>query len=303
MDRNARELGVTAVGQASGKVILLGEHAVVFGHPALAAALPFGVRMEAERASGGVVLVGDVPSDPRVGEAISLISTTMGCSGARVSVSSKLPAGGGLGSSAAFAVALARVLGALGGDVDRAKVVEAVFASERLFHGQPSGVDQAACSQNGVILFRRGEPAAIRTLRPGRAFRIVLGLTGKMRLTGAKVASLSAKRANDPERFDPLIERLGGLAVEGAKDLESADFHSLGERMNEAHGLLAGCELSCPELDEIVRVSRNAGAWGAKLTGAGGGGAAVALVEEPEPIVRAIQRAGFEARVVVLGET
>lgn len=295
---------MTSVGYASGKVILLGEHSVVFGHPAIAAALPFGVRMEAERADGGVVLVGeDVPSDPRVAEATARIAATMGCSGARVSVSSALPAGGGLGSSAAFAVALARALGGLGGEVDPSKVVDAVFASERLFHGQPSGVDQAACSQDGVIWFRRGEPADIRTLRPPRPFRVVLGLTGKMRLTGAKVASLSAKRSEDPERWNPLIDRLGDLAVEGASDLESGDFLQLGERMNEAHGLLFNCELSSPELDEIVRVARNAGALGAKLTGAGGGGAAVALVDDPEPVVNAIEHAGFEARVVVLGES
>lgn len=295
---------MTATGYASGKVILLGEHAVVFGHSALAAALPFGVRMQASPASEGVTLTGkDVPSDPRVAEATARIAAVMNCSGARVAVASELPAGGGLGSSAAFAVALARALGALGGRVESEKVVEAVFASERLFHGRPSGVDQAACSQTGVILFRRGEPAEIRTVKPKRCFRLVLGLTGKARLTGSKVASLSVKRAENPACWDPLLERLGVLAEEGAKDLESGDLPSLGQRMNEAHGLLARCELSSPELDEIVRAARNAGALGAKLTGAGGGGAAVALVEEPESVVRAIERAGFETRVVVLGET
>lgn len=293
-----------SVGSASGKVILLGEHAVVFGHPALAAALPFGVRMEAERANGGVVLVGDdVPSDPRVAEATSRIATAMGCGGARVFVSSELPAGGGLGSSAAFAVALARALGGLGGNVDASAVTEAVYASEQLFHGQASGVDQAACSQSGLILFKCGEPAEIRTIQPRAPFRVVLGLTGKMRLTGAKVASLRAKQTDDPTRWNPLIKRLGDLASDGAGDVVSGDLRALGERMNEAHGLLSRCELSSTELDEIVRVARSAGALGAKLTGAGGGGAAVALVDEPEPVVQAIERAGFEARVVVLGES
>lgn len=302
MDSNARGVCVTAVGTAGGKLILLGEHSVVFGHPALAAALPFGVRMEAEPADDGVVLVGaDIPADPRVAEATARIAAIVGVTGARVRVTSELPAGGGLGSSAAFAVALARALGALNGGVDEAQVAEAALASELLFHGRPSGVDHTACARGGIILYRRGEPPEVQSVRPARPLSLVIALSGRARSTGAKVASLHAKMADDAPRWAPVVSRMGALSIDGARAIEAGELSALGALMDEAHGLLVRCELSCPELDEIVRLAKGAGALGAKLTGAGGGGAAIALVEDPAPVARAIRSAGYDVRLASLG--
>lgn len=293
---------MSAVGTAGGKVILLGEHSVVFGHPALAAALPYGVRMEAEHASGGVALVGAaVPDDPRVADAVARIAEIVGVSGATVRVESELPAGGGLGSSAAFAVALARALGSLSGGISDEQVAQAALASELVFHGRPSGVDHTACAREGMILFRRGEPPDVRAIVPARPLTLVVGLTGRSRSTGEKIASLQARVEQAPQRWLPVVKRLGALAVEGARAVETGSLASLGEMMDEAHRWLVQCELSCVELDEIVHAAKEAGALGAKLTGAGGGGAAIALVEDPTPVAEAIRRAGFEARTAVLG--
>lgn len=293
---------MSAVGTAGGKVILLGEHAVVFGHPALAAALPFGVRMQALPASGGVVLVGEaVPDDPRVADAVARIARIVGVTGARVEVASELPAGGGLGSSAAFAVALARALGGLVGGISDEQVSQAALASELVFHGRPSGVDHTACARQGMILFRSGEPDEVRAVVPARPLTLVVGLTGRPRSTGEKIASLQAKVEQAPQRWTPVVDRLGALGVEGARAVETGDLSGLGALMDEAHRWLSHCELSCVELEAIVDAAKTAGALGAKLTGAGGGGAAIALVEDPAPVEEAIRRAGFEARTAVLG--
>lgn len=291
-----------AIGEARGKVILLGEHSVVFGYPALAAALPFGVRMTATPAERGVELVGKgVPADSRVAQAAACIARVVGCKGATVQVESELPPGGGLGSSAAFAVALARALGALAGGITEELVAEAAFASETLFHGRPSGVDHAASAQEGVLLFRPGARPFVTPVLSSGEVSLVVGLTGRARLTGAKVASLRSKVDAEPGLWNPLLARMGALATAGAEDFATGDWHRLGARMDEAHEILTRCELSSPELDAIVQAAKGAGAWGAKLTGAGGGGAAIALTADPMPVARAIENAGFEVRLATLG--
>lgn len=296
---------MTSVGRAFGKVILLGEYAVVLGHPALAAALDRGVVATAEETQqGGIVLEARIPgserleriTEPRVLEAAKLISRHVGISNVRVELSAELPAGGGLGSSGAFAVALLRALAGLRGRVpDSRETCAVALESERVFHGSPSGVDPAVSALGGILLFRRGEPPTIETISPARPIPIVVGLSGVVRETRKGVVSLLSRREAEPETFDPLLNRLGELAVDGAGDVRRGDFESLGARMNEAHDILSRCDISSPELDRIVLSAREAGALGAKLTGAGQGGAAIALAPNPEPVLAAIRAAGFKA--------
>jgi len=286
-------------GHAPGKVILLGEHAVVFGETALAAALPFGVTVNAEpRSSGGLELhSADAPADdPRVREAVALLARELGVEHARIDVETRLPVGGGLGSSAAFAVALCRALSPQPLPVEELNRI--AMLSERLFHGTPSGVDNAVVCHGGIVRFRRGPPAETRRLQPARPLPLVVALTGRSRRTSGAVASLRQRVEADPTRWTPVVQRLGTLAEEGAVAVESGDLAGLGARMDEAHALLASCELSCPELEAIVTAARGAGALGAKLTGAGGGGSAVVLAPDPAPVAAAIAAAGFVTRIV-----
>lgn len=289
------------IGRAPGKLILLGEHAVVFGQTALAAALPFGVTVEAFPAeSGGIRWSGsEVPkNDLRVEASLALLARETGVEHAELRVTSELPVGGGLGSSAAFAVAVCR---AFAPQWDDSEVNRISLLSERLFHGTPSGVDNAVCTAGGIITFRRGEPPYIERLRVSRKLPIVIGLTGRTRQTSTNVLSLRQRVEAEPERWMPVVERLGALAEGGAKELISGAFESIGARMDEAHSLLSSASLSSPELDEIVRAAKSAGALGAKLTGAGGGGAAIALTLDPDRVAKAIEARGFAARVVELG--
>lgn len=300
---------MNATGHAFGKVILLGEHAVVLGHPALAAALDRGVVARAEATtSGGIVLEGVVPGAepvridaPRVLEAANLIASRVGVTHARVQLETALPAGGGLGSSGAFAVALLRALAGLNGSVpDVDETCAIALESERIFHGSPSGVDPAVSARGGILLFRRGDPPGIETVVAAKAVPVVVGLSGVLRETRNGVTSLLARREADPGSYDPLLNRLGELSVGGAGDVRRGDFEALGARMNEAHTLLSRCQLSSPELDLIVGAATKAGALGAKLTGAGQGGAAIALAPNPEPVLEAIRAAGFDAFFVEL---
>ncbi len=287
-------------GSAPGKIILLGEHAVVFGETALAAALPFGVTVDAElRSSGGMRWSGDeVPrGDARVEASLALLARETGVAHAELKVSSALPVGGGLGSSAAFAVAVCR---ALRPDLVEAEVNRISLLSEQLFHGTPSGVDNAVCTSGGIIRFRRGEPAVVERVSSSRPLHIVIGLTGRSRQTSTNVLSLRQRVADEPSRWRPVVERLGALAEGGVDDLRRGALVSLGARMDEAHALLSSASLSSPELEQIVFAAKSAGALGAKLTGAGGGGAAIALSEEPEKVAHAISARGFDVRVVEL---
>ena len=293
---------MTSTGYAPGKIILLGEHSVVFGQPALAAALPFGLTVRATKTNeGGLVLDEGLPRDARVLEALGVIGRAVGVEHAFISASSDLPPGGGLGSSAAFAVALTRALSGLNGaSMTDDDVGNVALASEQIFHGRPSGLDHTTCTRAQLIRFWKGPPPRVETLRAAKPLSIVVALTGESRQASANVMSLVARAAQQPERYDPLIGRLGELALAGSKDVETGDLVALGLRMNEAHALLSECGVSCGSLDAAVSAAQKAGALGAKLTGAGGGGAAIALAPDPAPVVHAIRALGMDVREALI---
>jgi mevalonate kinase len=295
---------VSAVGFAPGKVILLGEHAVVFGRPALAATLPFGVTIRAEQASaGGIQLTGrDVPRDDRIQKAAALVAAAVGVQNASAIVETELTPGGGLGSSAAFAIALTKALASLSGRrLSHEELAAIGLRTEELFHGRPSGVDPTVIAWGGIIRYWKGPPPRVERITARRRVPIVIGMTGLRRSTGHHVLGLAQRVAAEPAVYDPWIDRLGELAAGAGADLESGDLTALGGRMNEAHELLRQCGVSIDALDVIAQAARSAGALGAKLTGAGGGGAAIALAPDPEPVLAAIREKGFEARFALLG--
>jgi len=311
---------------APGKVLLLGEHAVVYGHPALAAALGRRVAVEVEEDPGGPTIelfapatsstshptptsnptstshpaLSAIPAPPELLRAAADLAAAAGAPPRfHARVRSELPLGGGLGSSAALAVALARAFAQLAGrhcPPERAEQLALQF--ERVFHGAPSGVDPAICARGGVILFRRGDPAEVERISPRAPLHLAVVLTGVARGTRSTVLPLSARRAERPDLYDPMLAFLGELARGGARALERGDLQDLGIRFDAAHGILGALGVSCPELEEAVAALRGAGALGAKLTGAGGGGAAIGLARDAAHaavLVRAAEGAGMRA--------
>ncbi len=281
-------------GRAPGKVILLGEHSVVYGHPALAAAIPRYVSVDVTRADEArIELPGGMQVPFPVLEAAREMAGAAGFAGAfHARVESDIPLGSGLGSSAALGVALAR---AFKPGCDVAEASDLAMRLERVLHGAPSGVDPAACAREGVIFFTRGEPPAVEPVA-GSAW-IAVALTGIARGTHSTVLPLAERRRADPA-VDRLLARLGDLAREGRRSFERGELGPLGARFDAAHALLRELGVSCAELEEAVAALRRAGALGAKLTGAGGGGAAIGLArDEAHARQMAARTAGFAVKV------
>ena len=256
-------------GRAPGKVLLLGEHAVVYGHPALAAAIPRFVTVEVAPSAAARIELPGIATPPEVLRAAVEMADEAGWAGGFAArVESEIPLGSGLGSSAALGVALARAFQP-GCSPDQAAAM--AMRLERVLHGAPSGVDPAVCARGGIIFFIRGEPAQIEPVR-GSAWLCVLS-SGIARGTRSTVLPLQERRKSDA-RVDPLLARLGELARLGRR------LDNLGPLMDEAHALLRELGVSCPELENAVGALKAAGAQGAKLTGAGGGGAAIGLARD-----------------------
>jgi len=281
-------------GRAPGKVILLGEHSVVYGHPALAAAIPRYLTVELSPAAEvRIELPGGIQTPfPLLDAARGMASDAGFEGGFHARLRSDIPLGSGLGSSAALGVALAR---ALKPGCSPEEAAALAMRIERVLHGAPSGVDPAACARGGVIFYRRGEPPSVEPVR-GTAW-IAIALTGIARGTHSTVLPLAERRKGDP-RIDALLERLGGLAREGRDYFQSGDLARLGGAFDAAHEGLRELGVSCAELEQAVAALRRAGALGAKLTGAGGGGAAIGLArDEAHARQMAAQAGGFAVEV------
>jgi mevalonate kinase len=290
-------------GFGHGKVILVGEHAVVYGHAALAAGISVGITAEAAPGDGRLrvpawSLEARAGDDSDVGRALAALLDRLGARAVDFVVDAGIPSRAGLGSSAALAVALARAAVAARGGVGAGDVDEAVAAAERVFHGTPSGIDAAAASSGVVGRFSRAE--GWRPVPVLQTMTVCVGLSGRARDTAAQVASVARLRERLPAA-DGVLALMGRLTDDATEALARGDVDGLGRILDAAHGLLAALRLSSPELDTLVHAARAAGAVGAKLTGAGGGGAVIALAPGHEKDVlerwRAAGFGGFRAEI------
>jgi len=289
-----------ASGFSPGKIILLGEHSVVFGEPAIAA--PVARRLEVR------VRVDHSPApaaDTRLVAAIGAAAAEVGVDAARlrVDVVSDIPPACGLGSSAALSLAL---VGAMASLADRSLTADELRAGasrvENVFHGTASGVDVAACAAGGVIWFERATPPRIERIPIRKPLELVIAASGVQRSTSGPVGRLRERRTQRPELYGRLFALAGDLVREARGALERGDEDALGTLMDVAHGLLNGWGVSTPALERAVAVAREAGALGAKLSGAGGGGVIVALAPgRASTVAGALRAAGFESFETTIG--
>jgi mevalonate kinase len=267
-------------GFGHGKVIIVGEHAVVHGHAALAAGISTGIAVEARRGEGrlrvpGWNLEASAGDGTPVGRALEAIVRRIEAPALDFVADARIPSRAGLGSSAALATAVARAAVAAAGQANAADLVdEAVAAAEEVFHGSPSGIDAAAAKSGLCGRFSRA--GGWRPVPVLQKITFCVGLSGRPRDTAAQVAAVGRLRERLPAAGD-VLALLGRLADDAAGALAKGDVDGLGRIMDAAHGLLAALRLSSPELEVLVHGARAAGAVGAKLTGAGGGGAVIAL--------------------------
>lgn len=272
------------VGRAPGKLILLGEHAVVYGHRAIAVAVSLGTTVRLRPREGPTATGPGSVEDPRMRAALA---AALPQSGLEVRIDSELPIGRGMGSSAAFTVALLRARAALDGRIPTfEELFRDGFALERAFHGNPSGLDHTVSALGGAILYRRGE-APVR-LNMTRRELIVLD-SGSAGDTAEMVAGVAARRP----AVDADLAALGAIVERSLDRLN--DPEALGALMTEAHAGLRRIGVSTPRLDALVQLALDNGALGAKLAGAGGGGVVVALTAAPDPLLRAAAELGIVA--------
>ncbi len=300
-----------ARGHGHGKVIVLGEHAAVYGHAAVAGAIDRGVEAVAAARPGPLALTvtgafavavtaGD---DHPVAAALRAIGDGVGVAdGVLVTATATVPAGAGLGSSAALCVAIVRALaGARGLALNDGAVAELANRAERSFHGNPSGLDAALASAGGLGRFVRGAGLTAIAAPP---LPLVIGLSGQPRSTAAMVARVADARAAAPAATDATLARLGALAEAAVGQLAAgaAGWPALGAALDEGHRHLAGLGVSTARLDALVAGARGAGALGAKLTGGGGGGAVIALApDRADAVVAAWRALGADGFVTTLG--
>ncbi|WP_437283070.1 mevalonate kinase [Sorangium sp. So ce375] len=286
-----------ALGEASGKVILLGEHAVVYGAPALAAGIERGARARAARSSGASALrLGGrehcaAPAKEDVARAFAALLAAMPDVGpVRVEAESDLPPGGGLGSSAALGVAIARSVAALARApsaaaartaAETAATADAAAAWERVFHGNPSGIDTTAAARGGCFRFTRAHGAT--SLAPRDDLWLCVGSTGVSSSTRSMVDLVARLFERKPTLAATSIAGITALVENAALAIEAGDAIGLGRLMDLNQMLLAGMFVSTEAIEALCKVAREAGALGAKLTGAGGGGSVIALLPPPPP--------------------
>ena len=297
---------MTTRGTAHGKVILFGEHAVVYGVPALAVGIDRGAWAEAEArpelselvlpsslyVRGWDVTVSDDVTDgglPLARAFRDILRTIRGTQRARdeapvgsmaVEAEADLPPGGGLGCSAALGVAVARALDPKASD---GELTIAATTWERVFHGNPSGIDAAVAAQGGCVLFQRNVVeggASIVRVRVPLAMHLCVGHSGQSSSTKTMVESVARIRERRPESTQKTFDAIHTLVKNARLALEAGDLRAVGQLLDLNQMLVSGLFLSTPEIEQMCGAARKAGALGAKLTGAGGGGCVVALVED-----------------------
>jgi len=297
------------VGVASGKVILLGEHAAVYDKHVLALPLPDAVTarsIEQDKGSSMTLRVaGEVTevdlsqaSESGIAASLSLIMRRLKISGRSVGIDlrSNIPVAMGLGSSAAFAVAIIRSLDdlfVLG--MDDRSVDQLAFDCEKLAHGSPSGIDNNLATYGQPVLFSKSRATRTKPVVLTEAVPIVVAASGVRGSTLEQVAGVRARHARHPVAYDMIFNEMDEMSIAGAAALHDRDYATLGALMNVCHGLLNAIEVSTPELEKMIQIARQQGAVGAKLTGAGGGGSMVALCPGcEEDVAAALQDRGYQ---------
>lgn len=311
--------GVTA--SAPGKIILFGEHAVVYGHPALAvpvSQVQAHCRVEAASGSGLILQTPDLDeADIHIenAEAAALrqaenpLLTVLGLTltelgqmqvpPLQVMVRSSIPIARGLGSGAAISTVMVRALAEfLGRPLPPARVSALVFEVEKRYHGTPSGIDNTVVAFAEPVFFQRGRP--VERLQVGADLTLVIGDTGIVSPTYKAVGAVRAGWQADSAGYEAHFAAMAALAEQARQALEDGNRMAIGRAMTANHQHLQAIGVSNVALDTLVQAAEAAGALGAKLSGAGWGGNMIALVQPAaaEKVAAALRAAGAENTII-----
>jgi len=309
-------MGVVA--SAPAKVILFGEHFVVYGEPAIVLAIDKRAYAEAKLQNdkrlslrslnlnlsgyfegGAFTIEQGNPKEARakfepIKSAVDKVLEKHGEDvGLDIQINSMVPVAAGLGSSAAVAAATTAAVGALlNVKMSKEDIFRITYESEKVVHGTPSGIDPAISTFGGTLLFQMDtgfKPIEVKTEIP-----LVIGDTGVERSTRVQVEKVRELKQRYPQVVEPIMSAAREVVLRAMGALKENDLETLGELMNINHALLYGVGVSDESLEWLVNAARKSGALGAKLTGAGGGGCMVALAKNDnlQQVMEAIQRTG-----------
>jgi mevalonate kinase len=298
-------------------VILFGEHAVVYGRPAIAVPVTqlraWATVADAPPGAGCAIVAADLkrrffladaPPDDPLALIVRLALAELGIAAEpdwTITLRSDIPIASGLGSGAAVSTAIVRALAKHAGRPLALDVVSAlVYETERLHHGTPSGIDNTVIAYEQPVHFVRGQPP--QPLRVGADFWLVIADTGVASPTKLAVEDVRRAWQADPAHHEALFDRIGRIAEAARQAIETGQVAELGPLMDKNQRLLAAIGVSSPLLERLCVAGRQAGAGGAKLSGAGRGGNLIALVTQQtaEEVAAALRAAGA-MRVVVTG--
>ena len=312
--RGTRNLLSLVKASAPGKIILFGEHAVVYNRPALAVPVTQ-VHVDVEVLDSprkgffihapGIDLhaeLNSLPANHPIASVMLKVFKLCGISQTpdlEINILSTIPVASGLGSGAAVSVALIRALSSYYlHSLSDNEINELAFEVEKLHHGTPSGIDNTVITYNKPVYFIKGQPMEI--FKVGRPFTIVIGDTGISALTKESVGDVRSLWLRDTVNFENYFNEIAQIALIARRSIESGKPELLGELMDQNHALLQNLTVSSSELDRLVEAARSAGALGAKLSGGGRGGNMIALVEQPkaESVADALISAGAKRTII-----
>ncbi len=305
-------------GKGYGKTILFGEHFVVYGLEGIPAALGQTTTAKVKRINEeGYKLIDKRPvtegyketKKPEYDALIKRLIEYMGIKdGLEITLGGDLKAASGVGASAACAAAIARAINEeYKMNMADEQINKAAFEAETAGSGTPSGIDNTVAVYGGFLLFKKnltGGENKMEVLKVKKPIEIVLGNSGLTALTKEVVGDVKKLKETQPDKINPIFKEYEKLEEEAVKAIKNYDLKKLGELMNKNHELLKKLTVSCKELNELVKTSLDAGAFGAKLTGTGRGGLMIALTpgkELQEKVAKAIKAKGYEATKTVIG--
>ena len=308
-------------GSGFGKTILFGEHFVVYGLPAMASAIGDYTEAIVESEDGtGYELSDNRPEVPgykekkfeeqkiSINNVLKFMDIEKRNRKLKIKLGGNLTCASGVGASAASCVALARAINdEFGLNWDDNKINNAAYEGEKGYHGTPSGIDNTASTFGGLVYFVRnleGGPNTMETIKLKKPIEMVIASSGMTANTTVVVGDVRKMKEEDPEWFADIVRQYESLIVEGRKALEEMDLETVGKLMNKNHSLLQEITVSNDTLDKMVKIAREAGALGAKVTGTGRGGNINVLTpgkDLQDKVYDALTKAGYAAWKTMIG--